>query len=236
MARVRLPLSKTRAADLPGVCMICGRAADTHVQRTFVWRPSSLRTGLLVSAAILAPVVLVMLLVGAAFRWETAGMLCLCALPAAAAPILISLVAAFMRSRHTTVECPVCQGHRRYWVRRGFMLTAPLFVVVGTIITLAMLILMHAIPDFVLPYLFLAALLSLVAWGCVATVVQHNSARAIEITEDELILVAVHAVFADLVRYGRRGKFDEVEIDDGWDEYDPYPRKPAADEGARRPR
>src|ERR1051326_2052056 len=124
MARARLPLTKLKAADLPAVCMICARPADAHVTRTFVWRPSWRKIALLISVSILVPAFCILMCLGLATGWQNAAMGCVCTIPIGVAPLLISLIAGFIHPRRCQVECPVCARHRRYWIWRGFWMTA----------------------------------------------------------------------------------------------------------------
>jgi hypothetical protein len=226
MARVRIPLNRTKAANMPPACIVCGGEVDSHVARLFTWRPSSFRVGLFVSLAGLVPVVIVLLLLGSfgSGRATVGGGVCL--MPVCGAPALVGLIVAFVQTRRVKLECPVCDRHRGYWTWRGFWTFAPLLVVCVTAITFAILFVVRAIDDEALPLLFLGTAAGISLWAFFVWLLQRTGPRVDRIDADDVILLGVHEVFADLLhqeRHPRRKPTSNF----GWDEYDPYPRRPA---------
>src|SRR5947207_3893913 len=171
MARVRIPLNRVKAAHMPPVCIICGQPVDAHVPKNFTWRPSTLSIGFWV---------------------------CLCAcLPAA---LVILAVGAIMNTRRATVECPMCERHRRYWAWRGFWTIAPLLALTATVLVLGILVLTRRVPDDIVAYMFIGTAVLLGLWALGALVVQRSSLRLVEITRDDITLVGAHRDFADHLR------------------------------------
>jgi hypothetical protein len=141
-------------------------------------------------------------------------------------PVL--LVMGEARKRRATADLPMCRRHRRYWIWRGFWVLAPLLVIVVSSLSVGVFVLLGIIP-FVGPnsIIIIASLAAIfVMWAGAALIAEHSGLRAVEITKDDLILAGAHRVFAELINSGRRSWETTEHRDDGWEEYDPYPRKP----------
>jgi hypothetical protein len=231
MTRIRLPLNRTTADDLPRVCMICGRHAENHVARGFTWRSPWSALALRVSLILCVPAV-ILFLAGIYFSEEASawGLCCAvcCILPVASAVLL-----GFHKSRRVRVECPMCERHRRYWDRRGFYILAPVLALGVVSITVAILVMADAIPWQVFGASLAALGVLFAIWAGVALIVHRTGLRSIEITASDIVLEPVHSEFADLLRVRRqRKKINEPEYDDGWEDYDPYPRRPLGQSGS----
>jgi len=200
MARVRLPRTSLERSELPPVCVICGRAAVANVRKTFNWRPRWLFAASFVRVLLFFTIV--------------------------AVPFLFIISEA--QKRRATVDLPMCQRHRRYWVWRGFWVLAPLLVLVVSSLSIGILVLLQVIPFIGLDGVVASLVLIFVMWAVAAFIAEHSGLRAVEITKDDLILAGAHLVFADLMRGGRHAWETTEHQDNGWEEYDPYPRKPAA--------
>jgi len=194
MARVRIPLNRIKAAHMPPVCIVCGQPVDAHVPKTFTWRPSMLSWGFWFCVFFCQPA------------------------------LLLILAVSFMNTRRATVECPMCERHRRYWAWRGFWTVAPLLVITATVLVLGILVLTRRVPDDVVAYMFIGTAVLLLLWAAGAKVVQRSSLRVDEISRDDITLVGAHHAFADHLRTERREQ--KSAPDYGWEEYDPYPRRP----------
>jgi len=195
MARVRIPLNRTKASQMPPACMICGGPVDTHVARLFTWRPPFLSLGFLVSVFFCFPVAIAILVVG------------------------------FVSTRRVTVECPVCERHRGYFAWRGFWMTAPLLVITSADLTVGLLIVTRVLPEEAFVFLLGGTAAAILVWASLATVLQRTGVRCDEISPDDVRLSGIDRAFADLLHYehGRRKSAPDY----GWEEYDPYPRRPA---------
>jgi len=194
MSRVRIPLTATKASDMPPACIICGATVDDHVSRTFTWRPSFVSIGFWVSLVGCFPVALVLLVIGLA------------------------------NTRRATLEVPVCDRHRHYWLWRGFLAFAPLFALAATDLILAILLLTKTVPMTAFPLMLIATALVLLVWALVTSLLRRGGPKAEEITDDDIILAPVHQTFGDLWRFSRRRR--GAAADDGLQDYDPYPRRP----------
>jgi hypothetical protein len=200
MARVRLSMKNLQSADLPPVCVICGRAADLSLRKTFQWRPQRLFTASIVRMLLLCTIV----------SW----------------PILF--VISETRKRRATVDLPICRRHRRYWIWRSFWILAPLLVLVASTLVATVLVLLGVIPLAGIYSVVVSLIMIFIVWAVAALIAEQTGLRAIEITRDDLILAGAHAVFADLAQRGRHAWQESEHLDNGWEEYDPYPRKPPA--------
>src|SRR5262245_16413417 len=123
MARVRIPLNRTKASNMPPVCIVCGGDVDTHVAKLFSWRPRFLSLGFWVGLFFCLAVSLAIAIVG------------------------------FISPRRVLVECPVCERHRSHWAWRSFWMAAPLLVVTATDLTVGILIFANVLPDDAFTYM-----------------------------------------------------------------------------------
>src|SRR5262245_36420107 len=98
MTRIRLRLSEVRPGALPPVCMVCGRASAAHVPKTFSWRPPWMSIAARMALFICLPIGMVLMLVG------------------------------YVQTERVTVDGPMCERHRQYWVWRAFWIYVPLLV------------------------------------------------------------------------------------------------------------
>src|SRR5262245_10728527 len=141
MARVRIPLSRTKASQMPPACIICGGAVDAHVAKLFTWRPPFLSVGFYVSLFVCLPLALIIVVVG------------------------------FANTRRVLVECPVCERHRGYWAWRSFWTFAPLLVITIADLTLGIMITLgiHGaarwLPDGAFAFLFFGTAAGLFLWA-----------------------------------------------------------------------
>jgi len=196
MARVRIPLSRTKASQLPPVCIVCGAAVDARVAKLFSWRPGFLSWGFWLGLFFCQLVALAIAIVG------------------------------FISTRRVLVECPVCERHRSHWAWRSFWTTAPLLVITATDLTVSILIVTTALsPWEAFSYLLFGTAFAIIVWAIIAKTIQLSGVRVDEITEDDVRLTGVDAGFAELLRFEYR--HDRTAPDFGWEDYDPYPRRPA---------
>lgn len=223
MPRVRIPLAKTKAADMPPVCMVCGGPVDVHVVRTFTWRPPWMKVGFFVSLVGAIPIIAPFLVIGYLSNWQRLMGPLVCVLPVCSAPAILVLMAGFLRTRRAEVECPLCERHRRYWTWRNFFLFAPLLTLVAMVLTLASLLMARLIPGGVFGYMIVGTGILLFIWAISASLMQRMSVRADEITDDDITLTPVHTVFVDLLRGDRQKQKNAADF--GWEDYDPYPRR-----------
>src|SRR5262245_58139719 len=171
MARVRIPLNRTKASQLPAVCIVCGAPVDAHVAKLFSWRPSFLSIGFLLGLFMCPAVSLAIAIVG------------------------------FLSTRRVLVECPVCERHRSYWAWRGFWMTAPLLVITAADLTLSILILTALLPWEVFTYMLFGTAAAIFIWAIFAWTLKLSGVRADEITPDDIRLTGVDRGFAELIRF-----------------------------------
>lgn len=156
-------------------------------------------------------------------KWASLGFsLLICTL----IPALVIMIVGAFHTKRMTVECPMCERHRNYWAWRGFWTIAPLLVLTVFTVVLAISALNGIIPGPVFPILFVATAAFLAIWGAAALIVHRSSLKAIAITDDDITLESVHAAFLDQVRL-ERARMKGRRADADFDDYEPYPRKPA---------
>jgi hypothetical protein len=196
MARVRLKTVAARPAGLPLVCMVCGRPAEVHVVKNFAWRPAWVATAFRVSLFVLCiPVALVFMAYG------------------------------YILTRRATIDGPMCERHRNYWLWRGFWFTAPLLVMLIGIVALGILMLRGIVSGERYGLFFLATFGLLLVWAVAAALLRLGSIRVTEITDDEIVLDGVSREFAEAVGGPRRPvRAAAPTTSDDWEPYDPYPR------------
>jgi len=175
------------------------------VRKTFTWRPRWLRVASIVSLLLVCTIV----------SW----------------PVLLIMSEA--RRRRATAELPMCPRHRRYWVWRGFWVLAPLLVLVVSTLSIGILTLLQIIPFLGMGNVIVSLILIFMVWATAAFVAEHTGLRVVEINQVELVLVGVSPIFAELVRGGRRAWESSEQRNDGWEDYDPYPREPPASKQER---
>jgi hypothetical protein len=174
MARVRIPLNRTKASQLPAVCIVCGADVDAHVAKLFSWRPGFLSLGFWLGLFMCPAVALAIAIVG------------------------------FLSTRRVKVECPVCERHRSHWSWRAFWTTAPLLVITAADLAVSVLILTTAFLTWdAFSYLLFGTAAAIGIWAVFAKILQNTSVRVDEITDDDIRLTGVDPGFADLLRYER---------------------------------
>src|SRR5262249_14098460 len=138
---------------------------------------------------------------------------------------LVFLVVGITNTLRVTVECPVCSRHRGYWTWRGFWLSAPLLGLTVVVLSVGVLIVIRVVDDEAFGYLFAGSAAVLVAWIALATILRQSGVRVVQITEDDITLEGVDPTFAGLL--GGDAPRRDSRRDFGWEDYDPYPRRPA---------